>query len=208
MRIITLTLTSILFLGSCNSLDSKNQERTNQTHSKNTIKKDSVMKDRNDFKPEIKDSKSETDVTLNDNIDLDFLSDCDSLEIWHGGIQGTTRDDLTCCYLIAQCQTNRHFDLIVYHESQSELEDAVDYKNNRIKQGLKNVEYFAFEISKKKPDNPENEFDTFDYVFPSAVRVYKFDNKNWKSIAEVRVESFEELGELKLKTLKENNNID
>jgi hypothetical protein len=159
----------------------------------------------------ITEISANTDIKRNDDSssiydELNFLSICDSLQIWHGGIQGTPSDDLTCCYLMAQCQTNKHFDLIIYSESQTDLEDGADYKNNRIRDDLKKVEYFAFEIPKKKPDDPENEFDTFDYVYPSTVKVYKRKNEIWEVIQEVKVNSFEELGELKLNTLRNIHN--
>jgi hypothetical protein len=60
---------------------------------------------------------------------------------------------------------------------------------------------FAFVIPKTEPTEPENEFDVFDYVFPSDVKIYKKNTGTWKLINTERVESFEQLGELKLKTV-------
>lgn len=196
MKNTLLILYIILLATSCSpGTNSTKQEANERILSSDTISESSA----NTVMKKIDNSSSIYD-------EFDFLSDCDSLKIWHGGIQGTPSDDLTCCYLMAQCQTNKHFDLIIYSESQTELEDGIDYKNNRIKDDLEKVEYFAFEIPKKKPDYPENEFDTFDYVYPSTVKVYKRKNENWEVIHEVKVNSFEELGELKLKTLKNIHN--
>ncbi|MDX1652269.1 MAG: hypothetical protein R3277_07250 [Brumimicrobium sp.] len=193
----TLLILYIIFLATSCSTESNRKE---QEDNKRLLSSDTIT-----------EISANNDVIINDDSSIiydefDFLSDCDSLQIWQGGIQGTPSDDLTCCYLMAQCQTNKHFDLIIYSESQLELEDGADYKNNRIRDDIKKVEYFAFEIPKKKPDNPENEFDTFDYVYPSTVTVYKRKNKNWEVIQKVKIHSFEELGELKLNTLKNIHN--
>jgi hypothetical protein len=134
---------------------------------------------------------------------FDFLTDCDSLEIWQGGIQGLRYSKQSGIFIMAQCSSNKDFDLIVYSDRQIELEEASDYKAGIIKKGIDDAEYYAFEIPKKKPDKPENEFDTFDYIFPCEVRVFKLVDQEWKIINSERVETFQQLGELKQKTINQ-----
>ncbi|MCR6639839.1 MAG: hypothetical protein NVV82_12890 [Sporocytophaga sp.] len=134
-------------------------------------------------------------------IEFDFLSECDSLQIWQGGIQGVAFSDSTGPFLMAQCFENKHYDLVVFSDRVIDLKEGANYKENRIADGLTNSEYYAFEIPKKVPENPENEFDTFDYIFPNQVKIYKQFNDGWYLINEVNVDSFEDLGRIKLNTI-------
>jgi hypothetical protein len=134
-------------------------------------------------------------------IEFDFLSECDSLQIWQGGIQGVAFSDSTGPFLMAQCFANKHYDLVVFSDRVIDLKEGVDYKENRIVNGLAGVQYYAFEIPKKVPEHPENEFDTFDYVFPNLVKIYKHFDDGWYLINEVHADSFEDLGRIKLNTI-------
>jgi len=150
----------------------------------------------------IQESKKEVvKVKKTKRTDFDFLSECDSLEVWKGGIQGTTEKQKTCCYIMAQCFSNKHYDVIVFNENDLELNVGSSYQENRINDNLSNTTYFAFEIPKKVPESPENEFDTFDYIYPSDVKIYQKFSDGWYLIETIEVSSFEELGELKLKTI-------
>jgi hypothetical protein len=152
--------------------------------------------------PKADSIKSRVDSTIsNDKIDFDFLSVCDSLEIWQGGIQGVPKSDSTGLYIMAQCFANKSFDLIVYSNREIELKEGVDYKNRRIRNGIEGAVYYAFVIPKKVPENPENEFDTYEYVFPSKVKVYRYFPGGWILIKEKEVNSFEELGRLKINSI-------
>lgn len=140
-------------------------------------------------------------LNIGDKTDFDFLSDCDSLEIWKGSIQGERHPSINCCYIMAQCFANKHYDVVVFSNTDIDLQTGSNFYENRIVDGLNNVQYLAFEIPKKEPQFPENEFDTYDYVYPSSVTVYQKLSDGWHVINIERVESFEQLGALKTKTL-------
>ena len=136
-----------------------------------------------------------------EKVDFDFLTDCDSLEIWSGGIQGVERSDSTGVYLMAQCFSNKHYDLIVYSEQVVDYKYAVDNVTKNINSKIDGASYYAYEIPKIIPKNHENEFDTYEYVYPSEVKVYKLFNDGWYLIRKEKVKSFEQLGRLKLNSL-------
>lgn len=154
---------------------------------------------------EIQDTTIETGATENietklSKIDFNFLADCDSLEMWLGGIQGVTVSDSTKPFIMAQCSANKHYDLIVYSKKAIDLEDGTDNANGVIKK-VTGAEYYAFEIPKKLTEDPENEFDYYDYVYPSKVKIYKLFEDGWYLIKVANVNSFEELGRLKLNAI-------
>ncbi|WP_018342912.1 hypothetical protein [Cytophaga aurantiaca] len=136
-----------------------------------------------------------------EKIDFDFLTDCDSLDMWQGGIQGINVSDSTGPFIMAQCFANKNFDLIVYSNRKIELKEGTDFKGKSIKNGIAGAEYYAFEIPKKIPEEPENEFDTYDYVYPSEVKIYKLFEDGWYLIKRGKVDSFEELGRLKFNSV-------
>lgn len=134
--------------------------------------------------------------------DVDFLSECDALEVWQGTIQGVPTNEAGDVYVMAQCFSNRHFDLIVYSTRKIGLGDAADDKAGTIKPDLQGAEYYAFEIPKREADPTEEETEAFAYVFPSQVKVYKRFEDGWYQIHQEQVGSFEQLGRLKLDTVK------
>jgi hypothetical protein len=138
-----------------------------------------------------------------EKVDFDFLTDCNSLETWQGAIQGVETAGSPGIYVMGQCFANRHYDVIVYSNREIKLGDATDTKSGDIKEGLPGATYYAFEIPKKEAVDPEDEFETFDYVFPSEVKVYERRNDGWYLINRKRVSSFEELGSLKLNTIQQ-----
>lgn len=191
MKIVNLILI-IAIMSSCGSKTSTTDEEIVILDNLSSNEKDTI----------IQESKKEVvKVKKTKRTDFDFLSECDSLEIWKGGIQGTTEKQKTCCYIMAQCFSNKHYDVIVFNENDLELNVGSSYQENRINDNLVNTTYFAFEIPKKVPESPENEFDTFDYIYPSEVKIYQKFSDGWYLIETIEVSSFEELGELKLKTI-------
>jgi outer membrane murein-binding lipoprotein Lpp len=134
--------------------------------------------------------------------EVDFLSDCDALEIWQGTIQGVPNADARDMYIMAQCFSNREFDLIVYSNRKIGLSEAADDKAGTIKPNVPGAEYYAFEIPKREADPAEEETETFAYVFPSQVKVYKRFEDGWYQVHQEQVSSFEELGRLKLNTVQ------
>lgn len=144
---------------------------------------------------------TEQQETKIEKIDFDFLSDCDSLQMWQGGIQGVDVSDSTAPFIMAQCFSNKHFDLVVYSKREIGLKEGTDFKEKVIKNGITGAEYYAFEIPKKVPEEPENEFDTYDYIYPNEVKIYKLFEDGWYLIKRENVNSFEELGRLKLNSI-------
>jgi hypothetical protein len=167
-----------------------NQTTETTAISDNTVSQDTIVETVNTTNIETKISK----------IDFNFLADCDSLEMWLGGIQGVPVSDSTKPFIMAQCFANKHYDLIVYSKKAIDLEDGTDYANGIIKK-VNGAEYYAFEIPKKLAEDPENEFDYYDYVYPSKVKIYKLFDDGWYLIKEANVNSFEELGRLKLNSI-------
>ncbi|AHM62410.1 hypothetical protein D770_20805 [Flammeovirgaceae bacterium 311] len=139
-----------------------------------------------------------------EKVNFDFLSDCNSLETWQGAIQGVQNAGSPGIYIMGQCFSNRHYDVIVYSRQAIKLGEATDTKSGNIRQGLPGATYYAFEIPKKEAEDPEDEFESFDYVFPSEVKVYQRREDGWYLINRKRVGSFEELGRLKLNTIQQN----
>ncbi|CAN5344122.1 hypothetical protein BH10BAC1_BH10BAC1_04540 [soil metagenome] len=135
---------------------------------------------------------------------VNFLCDCDSLEFWKGAIQGVQKSDSTGIYCMGQCSSNLDFDIVLFSKKNLELKDCREQKNkkiDRIYDSIPDVEYYAFEIPKTIPLNPENEFNTYEYVYPSEVNVYKKFDDGWYLIRKETINSFEQLGRLKVNTL-------
>lgn len=175
-----------IFLLGCNTTDkSKQKEVAQNTETNNEAKKKETVSIKEESTP----------------IDFDFCTDCDELEIWQGGIQGGPESDKSCCYVMGQCQTNKHYDIIVYSPREITLSEGTNSKEGVINSNISDATYYAFEIPKTKPKNPENEFDTFDYIFPSEVHVYQKTDSTWNVINTKKVHSFEDLGALKQQTI-------
>ena len=173
-------------------------ESSSETES--VIKKTEVEQDTAIDKIENTHSAAKQEVKI-EKIDFDFLTDCDSLDMWQGGIQGIDVSDSTGPFIMAQCFSNKHFDLVIYSNREIGLKEGTNFKEKSIKNGITDAEYYAFEISKKTPENAENEFDTYDYIYPSEVKIYKLFQDGWYLIKRQNVNSFEELGRLKLKSI-------
>ncbi|MEQ8237834.1 MAG: hypothetical protein RIA69_01410 [Cyclobacteriaceae bacterium] len=132
-----------------------------------------------------------------------FEADCDELSSWIGGIQGVEQSRKTTPYLMAECHSNLNYDLIWVLPKNSDITAfrLTQHLNNGTDKEIEKLRSFAFVIPKVDPIEPENEFDVYDYVFPSYVEVYTRNNGTWKLINTEQIESFEQLGELKLKTV-------
>ena len=134
-----------------------------------------------------------------------FESDCDNLQVWIGGIQGISDFKSPSPLPFAECHTNLNYDLIWVPNKQFPQDDIspnnlTKYLNGE-QNGFKEFKCFAFVIDKVEPTNPENEFHVYDYVFPSDVKVYNKQNDTWRLLLTEKVNNFEELGELKRKTI-------
>lgn len=180
-------LTFLFYLASCNSDKTINQE--NNTDTTQTLAHIRTIK--------YVEQKIE-------KTDINFLCDCDSLEFWSGGIQGISASDSTGPYCMGQCYTNLNFDIILYSKDDLELRDCMVWKNKKVERildSIPNVEYYAFEIPKTRQLEPEDEFDKFEYVYPSEVKVYKKYEDGWYLIRTERVNNFEELSRLKVNAI-------
>jgi hypothetical protein len=158
---------------------------------------------------------AKTDDMENGKSSVDFLSACDSLRSWQGGVQGIDMSDSSGIYPMAECHTNDSYDLIwVPNTGILKLKDSVgerllDYYHLEGKKGFKNLTCYAFTIRKTKHKSTDQsdggcdceDLDEYDYVFPSHVIVYKRIEQEWKQIATANIKSFEELGRLKLNTI-------
>lgn len=133
--------------------------------------------------------------------DFDFLTGCNSLEIWRGGIQGVPTSDAAGIFIMAQCSTNKHYDLILFSDRTISLGEAANTGKGSLKKGLPGATYYAFEIPKKEAVDPEDEMEAFEYIFPSEVKVYQLSEGGWYLINTKEVSSFEQLGRLKLNTI-------
>jgi len=145
---------------------------------------------------------------------IDFCKICDSLDTWQGGIQGVNVSDSTRVYPFAECHTNKFFDLIWVPKGDIlKFKDSIGFDNlfkyydNSKKEKYKNLDCYSFVITKKKhiPEKNNNndgeDLDTYDYIFPNNVSVFKKIDKGWALITTKNVKSFEELGRLKLNTI-------
>ncbi len=133
----------------------------------------------------------------------DFESDCDNISSWVGEIQGVEQAKGKSPYLMAECHTNLNYDLIWVVGKKTDI-TALRLNNHLKKESdseIENLKCFAFVIPKTLPSKPENEFDVYDYVFPSAVKVYSKKAGNWELIETKKVDSFSQFGELKLRTV-------
>jgi len=145
---------------------------------------------------------------------IDFCRVCDSLDTWVGGIQGVNVSDSTKVYPMAECHTNKSFDLIWVPKGDIlKFKDSIGFDNlfkyydNSEKKNYPDLDCYSFVIPKTKhiPDQNSTDdgedLDTYDYVFPNQVNVFKKIDKGWRLIATKNIKSFEELGRLKLNTI-------
>lgn len=145
---------------------------------------------------------SEDKKRVVEKIDFDFLTQCDSLELWTGGIQGGIKDDLKCCHLMGRCYKDKTYEIIIHQTKKIDLDYRTDEPNRTYKANIPFASYYVFEIPTKENLNPENEFDVFEYIYPSQIKIYKMINSNWYLVHSETVSTFTELGSLKLRTLK------
>lgn len=147
---------------------------------------------------------------------IDYCTVCDSLDMWQGGIQGVDRSDSTGTFLFGECHTNKAYDLLYVPKgdilkfiSSISSDSLSKYYDNGKDVNYKNLDCYSFVIRKKEPkkqvsqdkDCDCEDLDTYDYVFPSTVKVFKRTEEGWLLIKTKNVNSFEQLGRLKLNTV-------
>ena len=146
----------------------------------------------------------------------DYFKVCDSLDQWEGGIQGVDKSDSTGSFLFAECHTNQFYDLLLVPKGnilkfkKSISDDSLtNYYHQSKKYNYENLDCYSFVIPKTKHEPKKNpdptcdcaDLDTYDYVFPSTVSVYKKEKSGWTLINTKSVASFEGLGRFKLNTV-------
>jgi hypothetical protein len=144
----------------------------------------------------------------------DFFKICDSLEVWQGGIQGTQVSDSTGPFIFAECHTNKEYDLIwvpkgniLEFKTLIGRDSLFKFYDKEERNHFQNLDCYSFVIPKKGhiSNNDSScdceDLDTYDYVFPSTVKVYKWTNNKWESKLSKTVRTFEELGQLKINTI-------
>ncbi len=173
------------------------------------------------------DNKSEDTESNNSSLKgenvtdtIDYCRVCDSLDSWQGGIQGVNFSDSTGVFPFAECHTNKFFDLIwvpkgdIIKFKLSMGDDLEKYYYESKKENYKDLDCYSFVIPKTKHTidygNDDGcgdceDLDTYDYVFPSQVNVFKKTNNGWKLLSTKNIKSFEELGRLKLNTIFQKN---
>lgn len=156
-------------------------------------------------------------ASINKTLDsIDYCSVCDSLDMWQGGIQGIGRSDSTGTYLFGECHTNKAYDLIyvpkgkiLKFKSSISSDSLSNYYYSEKDVNYKNLDCYSFVIKKtehKKQVSQDKDCDcedlnTYDYVFPNTVKVFKRTDNGWLLIKTTEVSSFEQLGRLKLNTV-------
>jgi hypothetical protein len=156
-------------------------------------------------------------ATINKTTDsIDYCTACDSLDVWQGGIQGVEPSDSTGIFLFGECHTNKAYDLLYVPKGdilkfKSSLSDdsLSKYYDNEKEVNYKNLDCYSFVIKKtghKKQVSQDKDcdcedLDTYDYIFPSTVKVLKRTDEGWRLIKTKDIASFEEFGRLKLNTV-------
>lgn len=182
MKLLPLYLIAVLFIGSCDSKVAYNEELSTPEEVIDSI-------------PKVEEGLKKVDLPI----------DCSHLSEWHGGIQGTEAgSDSTCCFYMAECHEGHMFDVVWVPNELSNIKNGTITDSKRITemQGNKAEQHmFVFEIEKRENLNPTDEFERFEYVFPSEVKVYVQKGEDWFFCEKKIVASFEEFGELKLTSI-------
>ena len=163
-------------------------------------------------KTEIKDTvnleKPNSKSALSNLEKSSFSLNCDSLEYWFGGIQGTNENEAVCCYKMASCNAPVFYDLIWAPEN------FITFKKGKEKGEISTyfdetpeseLITYLFQVKKQENKEPQDEFDLYEYVFPSQVDVKIKHKGNWYNVDSREVHSFKELGKLKLETITSYN---
>lgn len=140
---------------------------------------------------------------------IDFCTECDSLDTWIGSIQGVKNSDSTGIFPFAECHTNHSYDLIWIPKG-----DLIGFIRSMSSDSL----YHYYQISGNNPNKemicyafvlpksrriPDEDLSEFNYIFPCEVDIYKKTEGKWSKLHSKKIKTFEELGRLKLNTIFE-----
>jgi hypothetical protein len=155
-------------------------------------------------------------AVINKDDSIDYCTVCDSLDMWQGGIQGVDRSDSTGSFLFGECHTNKACDLLyvskgdILRFKSSISDDSLSkYYDNEKDVNYKNLDCYSFVIKKTEHKKQVSQYkdcdcedlDSYDYVFPSTVSVFKRTHSGWQLIKTKHITSFEQMGRLKLNTI-------
>lgn len=118
-----------------------------------------------------------------------------------GGIQGAK---LTSSSLLLGEYLDGTESLEFIFKSKMQLEnyfEVFEESKSSIKTLEENFECYIFQVNTVLEKHPENEFDLYEYVYPQVVKIFKLENGVWEMKAQNKISTFEELGELKYKTV-------
>jgi hypothetical protein len=125
----------------------------------------------------------------------DYILSCDAIEFWEGSIQGSGS---TKVFILGECYNGgSSYDVVLVPNKVYENALKIFLTNKN-----KWYDYFTafvFFVDKKESVNPENEFDKYEYIFPTNVKVIKSSKmREWVDVGSSSISSFEELGRYKI----------
>lgn len=147
---------------------------------------------------------SRVKISENKYDSLDFFTDCKTeLEVWSGSIQGfttTKKRKLIFCRCYESNTLNKAYDLLLVTLDSNITDPSAQlvlYNKSKANDDYSNFKCFAFTSNIKPKNNPENEFDVFDYDYPFISEVYAYTNGSWSYFTRSLINSFEEFGYFK-----------
>ena len=192
-RLLVLTLiVTIHIVVSCNVTPAETERKHQGNAEKPSL---SIETDGNKIKPEQKKIHPMEDYILN----------CEVIEFWEGSIQGAGSREI---YILGECYNEMSSYDIVLVPKKAYRNNLHTFNSNR-DTWLNHFNAFVFFIGKQESKDPENEFDKYDYIFPSNVKVVKSTkDRQWLDIGNSKINSFEELGRFKVKLIGEHKKLD
>lgn len=184
----------VFVLGSLNLENTKSNEDS-KLHLINQelelVKINKIIKIRNNY--------HDTVIDLN----KDYIINCDSLEYWLGSIQESGSRKV---YILGECFNARNsYDIVLLPKNLYENPLNVFHKNKNF--WYKYFTAYVFFVDKEPVQNPENEFDKYENVFPSVVKVIKStDTRRWVYIGSIQISSFDEFSKFKISIIENNIN--
>lgn len=147
-------------------------------------------------------SSDKNEVVVNNEITQDvsrpdFLNDS-CLEFWVGGIQ---RVEASSILVLGECFKGQNsYDMLAIPKGNIKNEIGSSLLNafKRSKNDVTAFKVYALLLPKKMQEEPENEFDKYDYIFPSEVKVYERNEQGeWIKLQDRKINSINELNSLK-----------
>lgn len=180
------SIISGLILISCNNKTIKNAEKINSNIN--------LLSTNDTINLAVNDTINKASVI---SLPLDLINECKELSVWIGSIQGSNMRDT---FLMGECNDSSTYDLILIPKN--EKGKNVSFFNKNRGNWKKYYDAYFFLVKKNRIENPKNEFDLYEYAFPSNIEVIIFKDNKWEKRTKVRINSRRELGEMKYKIIK------